>query len=142
MAELNLNINDGKEKIYVNKEKYGEDRVIYINLDDNGIFERLKKANEKIKAYCTELSATAETDTRDIIDVFAETDSKIREQINYIFDNEKVSDMVFGSTYCTADVGGKMYIEEFMEAIMPLIEEKFRISAKKTIKKIDKYLIK
>ena len=49
MSTINLGLSDGRIKVYVNKELYGDDRVIYINPGDINIFERAKIAEEKIK---------------------------------------------------------------------------------------------
>ena len=50
MSTINLGLSDGRIKVYVNKELYGDDRVIYINPGDINIFER-KSRKRKSKRF-------------------------------------------------------------------------------------------
>lgn len=139
MSELNLNLNDGKEKIYINKEKYGEDRVIWINLSDINILTRVDDAYKNINKFMKKIKETEPKDVDKTIKVLKDADKYIREQVNYIFDYD-VSDAVFGKTFATADVGGKPYIQAFFEAIAPVIENKVKKQTAKISKYTDKYI--
>lgn len=139
MSELNLNLNDGKEKIYINKEKYGEDRVIWINLSDINILTRVDDAYKNINKFMEKIKETEPKDVDKTIKVLKDADKYIREQVNYIFDYD-VSDAVFGKTFATADVGGKPYIQAFFEAIAPVIENKVKKQTAKISKYTDKYI--
>ena len=139
MSELNLNLNDGKEKIYINKEKYGEDRVIWINLSDINILTRVDDAYKNINRFMEKIKETEPKDVDKTIKVLKDADKYIREQVNYIFDYD-VSDAVFGRTFATADVGGKPYIQAFFEAIAPVIENKVKKQTAKISKYTDKYI--
>ena len=138
MGELNLNLNDGKEKIYINKEKYGEDRVIWINLSDINILSRVDDAYKNINKYMKKLEETQIKDTDQTIKALKNADKYIRDQVNYIFDYD-VSDAVFGKTFATADVGGRPYIQAFLDAIAPIIENKLKKYASNISKYTDKY---
>ena len=137
MANLNLNLDDGRKKIYINKEKYGEDRVIYLNLSDINIFTRADEAKKNIDKFLND-SLKASNSVDENIEMLKKTDKYIRDQVNYVFDYN-VSDAVFGKTFAAADVGGKIYIEAFFQAIMPMIEDKMKQYEEKTKKNISKY---
>lgn len=137
MVDLNLNLDDGREKIYINKEKYGEDRVIYLNLSDINIFTRADEARKNINKFLSNNLSDLEAIDASIAMV-KKADKYIRKQVDYIFDYE-VSDAVFGKTFATANVGGRTYIEAFLQAIMPLIEDKIKEYEIKTQKNISKY---
>lgn len=131
---LNLNLNDGREKIYINKELYGEDRVIYVNLTDINILTRANKAKENIEKAFEKF----EINENSAIEQIEQADKYIREQVNYIFDYD-VSQAVFGNAFATASVGKKFYIEAFLDAILPLIKERIEASTKEAEKRVSKY---
>lgn len=131
---LNLNLNDGREKIYINKELYGEDRVIYVNLTDINILTRANKAKENIQKAFENFNI----DENSAIEQIEQADAYIREQVNYIFDYD-VSQAVFGNAFATANVGKKFYIEAFLDAILPLIKERIEANTMEAEKRVSKY---
>lgn len=135
---LDLKLNDGKEKIYIDKEKYGEDRVIYINLNDINILKRANESQKDIQKHLNDINIENPDDIDNTVNKLDELDKYIRNQINYIFDYE-VADAVFGQSFSMADVGGKTYAEAFLDAIIPHIEKKFKEVNEQTKKRIKKY---
>ena len=128
MKNLDLGITDGRIKIYINKEVYGDDRVIYVNPSDTNIFTRTQKAIEKIKAMQIDLDNTikalAESDKEnpDIMCTLIEkTDQDIKKAVNDIF-NYDVSTAVFGETSAMANINGVPFIEVFLNAMIPVIQ--------------------
>ena len=133
MKNLDLGITDGRIKIYINKEVYGDDRVIYVNPSDTNIFTRTQKAIEKIKAMQIDLDNTikalAESDKEnpDIMCTLIEkTDKDIKKAVNDIF-NYDVSTAVFGETSAMANINGVPFIEVFLNAMIPVIQNSIEV---------------
>lgn len=141
MSEKNfdLNLDDGRKKIYINKEKYGEDRVIYINPSDINIFTRFSKAEKEIDKFLEEQQNKDLNENEDFLACLEEADKYVRKQIDYIFDYN-VSDVVFGEIFTTAEVNGQPYIKVFMESILPIIEKSMKTYSNKLEKNISKYM--
>ena len=114
----NINIDDGREAVTINGDP---ERVIYVQASDFNIQLRARQAREKISTLLEEI------------------DKKVREQINHIF-NYDVSQPVFGLCSPLMSLkNGKCYVEEFLEAITPVIEEIAKNAAKASEKRISKH---
>ena len=105
MSNINLNLAKHQEKIYVNKDLYGEDKVIYIDTTDDGILLRARDSVRRMTA-AMQLIRQAEADlsdrerkgedvTEERLDEREKTEKLIRDQIDYIF-GYPVSEVVFG----------------------------------------------
>ncbi len=72
------------------------------------------------------------------IEEIASCDAEIKELINYIFDSD-VSSVVFGNTNCMSMAGGQPLCVNFLNAILPIIQESINDEKKKSEKNIAKY---
>ena len=141
MESTNLVINDGRKKFTVNGD---ENRAFYVNLADNMILVRAKKAMNFFKSLKQE---DYMKEGMDEIDAIEKINEDCRKQIDYVFDYG-VSEAVFGNISPMATVDqktGKIYSEAFLEAIMPQIEKAQKAmekSMKESDKRIQKYTAK
>lgn len=136
------------EKIVVKstKKKYliidqfdNELGVIEIDPTDTNIAKRAVVAKDNILAYINEASKIADTEnTDDAIDKITEIDKKIKTEINNLF-NYDVAAVVFGETHCLSTSNGVTFVENFLEAITPVIEREFNKEQKASNDRISKY---
>lgn len=132
----NINIDDGREAITVNGDP---ERVIYIQASDFNIQMRAQRARAEISKMLDEVDTKKPENEIEFADFLEEIDKKLRDQINYIF-NYDVSKPVFGLCSPLMSLkSGKCYVEEFLEAITPIIEEIAKKTAKASEKRIAKH---
>lgn len=132
----NINIDDGREAITVNGDP---ERVIYIQASDFNIQLRAQQARKKISELLEEIDKKKPENEVEFADFLEEIDKKVREQINHIF-NYDVSKPVFGLCSPLMSLkSGKCYVEEFLEAITPVIEEIAKKAAKASEERIAKH---
>lgn len=132
----NINIDDGREAITINGDP---NRTIYVQASDFNIKVRARQAQKNIGDMLEKLKAqTPETDEA-FVDVLEEVDTKIREQINFIF-NSDVSQTVFGACSPLMSLkSGKSYVEAFLDAILPELEKIAKKAAQASEKRIAKH---
>ena len=132
----NINIDDGREAVTINGDP---ERVIYVQASDFNIQLRARQAREKISALLEEIDKKKPENEVEFADFLEEIDKNVREQINHIF-NYDVSQPVFGLCSPLMSLkSGKCYVEEFLEAITPVIEEIAKNAAKASEKRISKH---
>lgn len=127
---MNLNFADGTQEFVINNDP---DRVIRFNPGDFGILERLKAAGGKIDEIGKRYA-----DKENTPEVLAECDRELRGIIDEVFAN-KIADTAFGKTNCLSFAGGKPIFENFLDAVVPVIEQNVRDESEKSKARIDKY---
>lgn len=141
MAKV-IQIDDLGEKIVI-QNNFGETiGEIYIRPDDYNILQRARETEDKIEKLMKEAEKMTEDmgEERDeLISVISEIDRKIKAEIDYLFDYP-VSKEVFGNTNCLSTKNGKYFVENFLDKIMPVIEQTVTEEAEKSQKRMDKYL--
>lgn len=114
-----------------------ENNVIRFNPTDFGLVERIKKAQKKIEElekHYNKAEKTQENAEKILIDY----DRKIRDQINYVF-NSDVCTAAFGSTNCMTICAGQPLYQNFLEAVIPILEKDINTESKKAQKRISRY---
>ncbi len=123
----NISIDDGREAITINGDP---ERVIYIQPSDFNIKIRAQEAQKNIQEYIKKTKNIKPKTVADCIIFLDEADKECRKQINLIF-NYDVSTPVFGACSPLMPLSnGKVYVEAFLEAIVPELE---KISEKATL---------
>ena len=132
----NISIDDGREAITINGDP---ERVIYIQTSDFNIQLRAVQAQKNIRILLSELDGINPTTDEEYAHALENADKKIREQINYIF-NYDVSTPVFGlCSPLMSLANGKIYVEAFLDAIIPEIKKSAEKAAKASEKRIAKH---
>lgn len=132
----NINIDDGREAITINGDP---NRTIYVQASDFNIKVRARQAQKNIGELLEELNAKNPETDEAFVDVLEEVDTKIREQINFIF-NSDVSQTVFGACSPLMSLkSGKSYVEAFLDAILPELEKIAKKAAEASEKRIAKH---
>ncbi len=132
----NINIDDGREAITINGDP---ERVIYIQANDLNIKTRANQAQKNIQKYLEEIKASRPVFPEECITFLDNADKECRKQLNFIF-NYDVSTPVFGACSPLMPLkNGKIYVEAFLEAILPEIEKIAKKAAKASEKRIAKH---
>ena len=78
-------------------------------------------------------------DEKDISDFIKQLDIEIKNGINYLFDDENTSRIVFGNQLVFTTVGGETLVTRFINVFMPIIKKEIEKEQKKSQEKIKKY---
>lgn len=121
MADNILNIPDGRKEFYINGD---ESRVIRVNLNDDNIVTRARKAMRVLEKLADSVEGFKSENDDDFLDLLEHLDEEARKEINRVFEYD-VSTPVFGgiSPFAVVNDKGQVYVEAFLNAIMPKIEE-------------------
>ena len=131
MQSINFEIGNYKEYA-INGD---ENNTIKIDMSDIGLIDRMKNAIKEIADYQKELSKVENPDES----ILTNADKKAREIINKALDSN-VCSKAFGNKNCLSiAVNGKMLIENFVEALIPIIEKDFANECR-IKEKTDKYI--
>lgn len=117
-----------------------KNNVIRINTADFGILDRAEKAQAKLAELQEKAEKIQNIDgtNEPKYSVLGEIDKAIREQIDYVFGAE-VSTPAFGSAYCFSLCDGVPMFENFINALLPVIEADCKAEAEKAKSNISKY---
>lgn len=132
----NINFDDGYKSYMINND---ENKVIRINIGDLNIQKRYEKTKDKMLAEIDRIK-----DSEFTPDTLAQADETIRGYLNAIFGCDLCT-AVFGGTNILSPVSsGKLLIESFLDAFLPMISEDIKsisIQQKKSIEdKTAKYI--
>lgn len=132
----NINIDDGREAITINGDP---ERVIYIHPSDFNLHLRNMQARQKISQLLEHLDNSDPQTEEAFADLLDKIDTEVKAQVNHIFDYD-VSTIVFGLCSPLMSLkNGKSYIQEFLDAISPIIEETSKKAAEASEKRIAKH---
>ena len=126
---MNLSFNDGYKTYEINGDP---NRVIKINPADVGILKRLQAAQDSISALQEKYN------TINTPEALAECDKDLRDIIDDVF-AAPVADIAFGDTNCLSLAGGSSIYENFLNAIIPIVQETVKEESKASEKRISKY---
>lgn len=133
---------------------YFPDKAHYIEIDagDINLPTRLVEARKQIIEYSTNfakelgvdnLDDVSKVGTGDIdkdIAVLRGVDDFIRERINYILDDENGAQNAFGAASCiSVTKNGEYYFENFLNALIDVVNAEFNIRIDKTKSRIKTY---
>ena len=132
----NLKINLGYKEYTINDD---ENAVIRINTTDFGLIDRLNKIRKKTGDIVAELEKVKQSEGEEaILSAFAVSDEKMRALIDEVF-GEGTSNNVFGGINCLSFAGGQPVALNFLDAIVPIIQEDIEKEQKASDKRIKKY---
>ena len=130
---IDLNLQDGREKVYINEKMYGKDRYININFRDLNLYPRMLQVQKELSNVMGELEKE-EKDEK----IIEKIDKMVKEKIDYLFDDPNASKNIFGNVSSLSYIDDDFFVTKFLQAITPLLEEK----CKEQTENISKYLSK
>lgn len=129
---VDLKFDDGFREYAINGD---ENKIIRFNPTDYNIKKRATEAVEKIKAMAEKYESMG------VDDLTAEEvlDTETRKMINYICGSD-VCSVALGNTHAMTICGSAPIYENFLNALIPLIESEVKAAQKKVSKKAKSYI--
>lgn len=130
-----INFSTGHKEYAINGD---EQNTIRVNISDINMLHRHEESVKVLESIIEKYKDIDKPTPEQMLEV----DKIVREQINYIFDSD-VSSSVFGNTHCMSPVvGGKPMMQEFLEAMMPLVTKDIQSAAQAQQIKLDESVSK
>jgi hypothetical protein len=129
-------INTGLVDIPLVNEKGDSLGIISFNPKDYNLAVRIKDGMEKIKEICS--IEYDNMNNEESLDLYKKCESDLREEINKIFDYD-VSSVLFQNMSSLSSSKGKLFIEQFLEGVSPVIIDEIQKEQKASEKRISKY---
>ena len=132
-----LKFNTGIKEFDINGDK---NKIIRIDTTDINLGQRIEKAQKELKKIAKKYEIVIKSGKLEEkpFEVMTEYDQLVREQIDYMFDSP-VSEIAFGNTNSLSVCGGNPLFENFLNAILPEIENDINEEQKNSAKRIEKY---
>lgn len=111
---------------------------ISFNPSDVNFYPRAQKVAKHIEDIIDSISHI-EGDDVEIASIIEDCDNKIKSEINMLFGDDNTSNVVFGSQNCLNVLNGETFVERFLTAFMPIIEEETKKEVAKAQSRIDAY---
>lgn len=136
-----IKINSNLKSYQVVDENDNELGVIKVNVTDFGFFNRAIEVEKNVAEIIArfEQFRKEKEDLEDIFEQLEVFDKEIKEQLNKLFDYD-VANVVFGNKNCLSITDGELFVNQFMEAILPVIKKDIAEESEKSHKKMSKYL--
>ncbi|MBO5726955.1 MAG: hypothetical protein J6S00_07840 [Clostridia bacterium] len=149
--EDNFSIDFEIERTPVRLGKSG--RVFYMDFNDTNFPVRLQEGREEIAKFfeskSTELGISnfdeiktnnlENEDIQKIIATTKEIDDFIKSKIDYIFGYEVSKDVFGTASSVSVTKNGEYYFDNFLNALLPLIEREYQVRIKATNERVRKY---
>ena len=107
--------------------------VLRFNPSDPNLYKRFKDLRveiERIQKDYNERSKSAETG-EDAIDLLAEYDARVKKSLSHVFGEENDFDSILGGANVMAVASnGELVITNFLDAMLPIVEEGVKTYAK------------
>ena len=124
-----INFDDGYKSYMINND---ENKIIRINVTDLNTSKRFEDAVSAIDKLMNEVKGDISEER------YIEADRVIREQLDHVFGNG-VCEIVFGKTnVLSATESGKLLIEGFLDALLPVVKADMEAAAAKSKANIEK----
>lgn len=127
---------DGRKEYTINNDP---SRVIRVNPGDFGLLDRISAGERKLNEIAQmHLNLSDDSTTEEITSATRELDVAVRELLDGMFDYP-VSDVVFGHASSVALIGGKLFVQCFLDAFLPILTADIEKERKLAEKNISKY---
>ena len=112
-----------------------------VNPSDLNFFTRADKFKKNIQSWIDDVNDIQNTElTEDLIlEKLDEYDTNIKREVNELFDDPDASKIVFGNQNVFNTYNGTSFIERFLTAILPIIQNCLQEEAQKSADRVNKY---
>lgn len=131
---IDLNLQDGREKVYINEKMYGKDRYININFRDLNLYPRMLQVQKELSNVMGELEKEEKDE-----EIIEKIDKIVKDKIDYLFDDPNASKNIFGNVSSLSYIDDEFFVTKFLQAITPLLEEKSKAQTENISKYLSKY---
>jgi hypothetical protein len=137
---MQVSIKTGVQSIDIvrNDEIVGK---VEFSLSDPALLTRLRTVAKRAEKIQTESKLAELEDIDAKLDEAERIDKEMRDLLDWAF-GAKVADTVFGDSFCFTTCDGVTAMEQFLEGVMPLIEEAFKGEVDAAKERQAKYLAK
>lgn len=127
-------------KTYDIEDEHGNVRgQITINPKDMSFFGKAQKMRNTILHYMDGIDALDNSKSEDeIVKLFDDTDLMIKEEIDKLF-GEGTSTVIFGTQSSLSTINGITFVERFLSAFMPIIQQEFQAELDNSSARVNKY---
>lgn len=134
-----IKINTGLKTYDIEDENGNIRGQITINPKDMNFMPRAQQMKKNISNWLESIDKLPENLTEEeMSEKMLQYDNLIKSEINTLFADD-VSSVVFGSQSAFNTLNGVTFVERFLQAIMPVIEEEFAKEHAKSTERIQKY---
>lgn len=134
MAEV-LKFNDGFKEFAVNGD---ENRIVKFNPCDFAIMERINASVKRLEQIEAKYKEAQKENSDNFEKTAVECDADIRSEINAVFGGD-VCTPAFGKANCLSLAGGNPIFENFLNAMIPIIEKEVNKETSKSKKRMAEY---
>ena len=127
-------------KTYDIEDEHGNIRgQITSNPKDMSFFGKAQKMRDTILHYMDDIDITDQSkDENEIVKLFDDTDNMIKAEIDKLF-GDGTSTVIFGSQSSLSTINGVTFVERFMTAFMPIIQQEFQAELDNSSTRVNKY---
>lgn len=136
--QISIDTNVKSIEIIRNGEHVGD---VTFSLSDPALLARLRTVATKAKELEQSSKLGAIEDIDAALDEAERIDKEIRDLLDWAF-AAPVSEIVFGDSFSFTTSGGVTAIEQFLNGVMPFVEESFKAETEAAKKRQSKYLEK
>jgi hypothetical protein len=116
-----------------------ETAIIRVNTRDPNLYTRINEAKKELQKLADKYENFRSDNPEEISAMIIEFDTKVKEQIDYMF-NSPVSEVAFGVSSSVAVYDGVPAFQAFLNAILPEVEKEIDKEQKKAEKNVSKYV--
>lgn len=116
-----------------------ETAIIRVNTRDPNLYTRINKSKSKLLELANKYEGFKSDSPDEIEAMLEEYDTKVKAQIDYMFDSS-VSEVAFGNSSAVAVYDGVPAFQSFLNALLPEIEKEIDKEQKKIQKNVSKYV--
>lgn len=127
-------------KIYDIEDEHGNIKgQITINPKDMSFFGKAQKMRNTILHYIDNIDINDKNKSEeDFIKIFDDTDIMIKNEIDNLF-GKNTSAIIFGSQSSLSTLNGITFVERFLTAFIPIIQQEFQNEINNSTSRIEKY---
>ena len=132
-----IKVQSGKKVYQIVDERDRELGVIEIDPADIGIVKRAEDAKRRIMAQL-EAAKAIDPKAKDFGDKITRIDEEIKAALNDMFAYD-ISSVVFGQAHTLSTHKGVTFVERFLDAVVPVIENNFDTESAAMSKRMSQY---
>ena len=105
--------------------------VLKFNPSDPNLYKRFKDLRVEIEQIQKDYNERSKTTEEDAIDLLAEYDARVKKSLSHVFGEENDFDSILGGANVMAVASnGELVITNFLDAMLPIVEEGVKTYAK------------
>lgn len=105
--------------------------ILRFNPSDPNLYKRFKDLRVEIEQIQKDYNERSKTTEEDAIDLLAEYDARVKKSLSHVFGEENDFDSILdGANVMAVASNGELVITNFLDAMLPIVEEGVKTYAK------------